>query len=254
MNDLRNELLELAADVRAVAEAATFRGAVHELDPVAVPVPTPKVAPAVPSAWAEVVQEARRVATGADGLAAVRADLGDCQRCGLCEGRKNIVFGVGTAEADLVIVGEGPGHDEDLTGEPFVGAAGQMLDKMLEKVLGLQRSQVYILNVVKCRPPGNRNPTPDEMAACMPFMERQLLASRPKLVLVLGSVALKALLGTTAGIMKSRGMWHEWSGIPVMPTFHPAYLLRNPDDKRKTMDDLLQLRARYDQMGGRRFG
>jgi len=253
LSELHEELLGLIADVRAVAQSSAHRGAKDELDPTAVRLPPAAPAPAVPSAWATVVEEARRTSTGSEGLQAIREDLGDCQRCGLCSTRKNIVFGVGTAEADLVIVGEGPGHEEDLSGEPFVGPAGQMLDRMLDKVLDLQRSQVYILNVVKCRPPGNRNPAPEEMVACMPFMERQLRAIQPKLVLVLGSVALKALLNTTAGIMKSRGVWHEWSGIPVMPTFHPAYLLRNPDDKRKTMDDLLQLKSKYDQLGGRRF-
>ncbi|MCB9669323.1 MAG: uracil-DNA glycosylase [Alphaproteobacteria bacterium] len=191
-------------------------------------------------------------------MRAVRDELGDCSRCDLCKARKNIVFGVGDPSADLVVIGEGPGEQEDLQGEPFVGPAGQMLDKMLENVLGLRRDQVYILNVVKCRPPRNRNPLPEEVDACMPFLRAQLRALRPKLGLVLGSVAYKALLQTTQGITRSRGRWHVWRDphsdlvLPVLPTFHPAYLLRQPQDKRLTFADLKDLRARYDQEGGRR--
>jgi uracil-DNA glycosylase len=182
----------------------------------------------------------------------VRDELGDCRRCGLCKARRSIVFGVGDPDADLVIIGEGPGEQEDLKGEPFVGPAGQMLDKMLENVLQLRREQVYITNVVKCRPPKNRNPEPDEVESCRPFLEAQLTAIRPKLVLVLGSVACRALFGSDLGITRARGAWHEYAGIPVMPTFHPAYLLRKPEDKKYTFEDLKTLRVRYDEIGGKR--
>ncbi|MCB9664189.1 MAG: uracil-DNA glycosylase [Alphaproteobacteria bacterium] len=189
--------------------------------------------------------------TGAEGLARIQADLGDCRRCGLCEGRTNVVFGVGDPDADLLVIGEGPGQQEDLKGEPFVGPAGQMLDRMLENVLGLRRDQVYIANVVKCRPPGNRNPAPEEAATCKPFLLRQVAAVRPRLVLVLGSVALREVL-CLQGIKRSRGRETRLGGIPAIPTFHPAYLLRVPEDKRLAFDDLKLARARYDALGGRR--
>jgi DNA polymerase len=188
---------------------------------------------------------------GQSGLDAIRADLGDCQRCKLCAGRKNLVFGVGDADADLMVIGEGPGEQEDLTGEPFVGAAGQMLDKMLENVLSLPRPKVYIANVVKCRPPENRNPTPEESAVCKPFLERQIRAVQPKILLVLGSVALSQVLGIN-GITRARGKEVRWKEVPAIPTFHPAYLLRSPGDKKLTFEDLKLLRRRYDELGGRR--
>jgi DNA polymerase len=263
--DPLDELAVLVADLRAALEDVRARGVVSEARDALLPsaivpaqaVAAPVAGPVAGGAWANIAVEARKDAearsvVGAEGLRRIREDLGDCRRCGLCQGRRNIVFGVGSPQTDLVIVGEGPGHDEDLKGEPFVGPAGQMLDKMLENVLGLARPEVYILNVVKCRPPQNRNPLPDEIAACRPFMERQIEALAPKVLLVLGTIALKSLLGTDAGIMKNRGVWQTWRSIPVMPTFHPAYLLRNPDDKRKTFGDLKLLRERYDALGGRR--
>jgi DNA polymerase len=188
----------------------------------------------------------------ADRLLAVRTDLGDCRRCGLCSDRNKLVFGMGDPGADLVLVGEGPGANEDRRGLPFVGASGEMLDKMLQHVLGLRRNQVYILNIVKCRPPANRTPQPDEIEACRPFLDAQLRAIAPKVILGLGSTANKALLQTSRGIMALRGNWQTWHDVPVMPTFHPAYLLRRPADKAKTFHDLKALRARYDELGGRR--
>lgn len=215
--------------------------------------------PAPAKDWGEVARSARTEgASGAAAMRGVREDLGDCRRCGLCRGRRNIVFGVGDPSADLVVIGEGPGEQEDLRGEPFVGPAGQMLDKMLENVLGLPRNKVYILNVVKCRPPGNRDPKPEEVAACRPFMDAQIRALQPKVGLVLGSVAFKTLFQTNQGIMRNRGRWKPWNdpaselSFPVMPTFHPAYLLRTPAEKRKTFEDLKELRARYDGLSGRR--
>lgn len=195
------------------------------------------------------LQAALKVAVGKPGakerLDAVREVLGDCVRCGLHRERKSLVFGVGDPAARLVVVGEGPGREEDERGEPFVGPAGGLLDAMLERVLGLRREQVYILNMVKCRPPNNRNPEHDELLACRPFVRAQLAAIRPELVLVLGSVASKALLEQP--ISAVRGQWQElrWPGgsSRVMPTFHPAYLLRKPEDKRLTFEDLKLLKG-----------
>ena len=189
---------------------------------------------------------------GPEGMAAIREILGDCGRCALCRARKNVVFGVGDPEADLLICGEGPGAREDALGEPFVGPAGQMLDRMLEHVLGLARTEVYIVNVVKCRPPGNRTPLPEEIAACRPFLDAQIAAVRPKVILSLGRPATQTLLRTGRGIKSLRGRWQLLDGVPVMPTFHPAYLLRQAQDKRLTFQDLKDLRERYDELGGRR--
>ena len=195
-------------------------------------------------------------------LAAVREELGECTRCRLHEGRKNIVFGVGAAEASLMFIGEGPGADEDAQGEPFVGRAGQKLNDMIRSI-ELERKDVYIANVVKCRPPGNRTPLADEVAACSPFLDgqiaavamcspflfRQIEAIRPRVIVTLGSPATKLLLGTSAGITRLRGNWHEFRGIPVMPTFRPAYLLRayTVENRRKVWDDLRAVRARLDR-------
>ncbi|MBS2026795.1 MAG: uracil-DNA glycosylase [Deltaproteobacteria bacterium] len=170
-------------------------------------------------------------------LAQIRADLGDCKRCKLCQKRKNLVFGVGNPRAELVFVGEGPGENEDLQGEPFVGAAGQLLDKMIE-AMGLSRQQVYICNVVKCRPPGNRNPEPDEIEQCEPFLLQQLDAIRPKVVVALGKFAAQTLLRDPTSITRMRGQWRAYRGMKLMPTFHPSYLLRSPSEKRKAWDDL----------------
>jgi DNA polymerase len=170
-------------------------------------------------------------------LPQIRDELGDCQRCKLHEGRQNIVFGVGSAQAELVFIGEGPGADEDRQGEPFVGAAGQLLDKMIV-AMGFQRSEVYICNVVKCRPPGNRNPEPDEIAACSPFLRQQVASIRPRVIVTLGKFAAQTLLADTTPITRLRGRWREYDGVPLMPTFHPAYLLRSPSEKGKAWEDL----------------
>ena len=243
---MRDELHDLVADVRAMLEDAESRGV--RLEDVTPSAPEAE-APAAMAAWSEVAASARDASVpAATLLARVREDLGDCRRCKLAKGRRNIVFGVGDPDADLVVVGEGPGRHEDLQGEPFVGDAGQMLDRMLSNVLGLERSQVYILNIVKCRPPRNRNPEPDEVDACRPFLESQLQAIAPKLLLVLGSVAFKSLFNTDQGIMRNRGRWRDYQGIPTMPTFHPAYLLRQPGDKRLTFEDLKAVKRRYEEL------
>lgn len=170
-------------------------------------------------------------------LEEIRAELGDCTRCRLSTGRQNIVFGVGSPTAELMFVGEGPGAEEDRLGEPFVGEAGHLLTKMI-KAMGFDRWQVYIANVVKCRPPQNRDPEPDEVAACEPFLVKQIESVQPKVIVALGRHATHSLLKTEASISRLRGRWAVYRGVPVMPTYHPAYLLRNPADKRLVWDDL----------------
>ena len=183
-------------------------------------------------------------------LEQIREDMGDCTRCKLHAGRKNLVFGVGNPRARLMFVGEGPGRDEDVQGEPFVGAAGQLLTKIIEAI-GLQREDVYICNVVKSRPPNNRNPEPDEIAACLPFLERQIAAVSPAVLVGLGNVAVKTMLATDRGIMRLRGTWQDYRGIPFMPTFHPSYLLRqDPGDttaKRQVWEDMQKVAERYNE-------
>ncbi len=155
----------------------------------------------------------------------IRKDMGDCQRCKLAKTRKNLVFGVGNPQARLVFVGEGPGADEDTKGEPFVGAAGQVLNRIIS-AMGLKREEVYICNVVKCRPPGNRDPESDEIATCSPFLLRQLQSVNPEVIVALGKPASHTLLGTKEPISKLRGKFRDFHGIPLMPTYHPSYLLR----------------------------
>jgi uracil-DNA glycosylase family 4 len=174
----------------------------------------------------------------AKSLEELRAAIGDCQRCKLCSGRTNLVFGVGNPNAKLMFVGEGPGRDEDLQGEPFVGRAGQLLTDIITKGIGLKRDDVYIANVVKCRPPENRNPEPDEVAACEPFLKKQIDLIRPKIIVGLGKFAVQTLLQSKVPITKVRGNWHSYHGIKLMPTFHPAYLLRNPADKKLVWEDI----------------
>lgn len=209
----------------------------------------------MPNPWKEWIERAQDLGfteaptlkpTGAGGalaptLTSVRSDLGDCQRCGLCEGRQNIVFGEGSPEAELMIIGEGPGAHEDRQGRPFVGAAGDLLTAMVEKGLGVPREAVYITNVVKCRPPKNRDPHPDEVAACSPFLEAQIRAIQPRALLLMGAVALRCLVPGPGGIRKRRGQWVEVLGIPALPTYHPSYLLRQPEEKRAAWQDLQAL-------------
>jgi DNA polymerase len=184
-------------------------------------------------------------APGAETLAAIRADLGDCQRCPLGKTRQTLVFGVGNPHARLVLVGEAPGREEDETGEPFVGEAGRLLDRMLF-AMGLQRDEVYICNVLKCRPPNNRDPEALEVATCEPFLVRQLAAIQPKVILALGRFAVQTLLQSKTPIGRLRGSWHEYHGIPLMPTYHPAYLLRNPLGKREVWSDIKQVAKRLE--------
>jgi DNA polymerase len=170
-------------------------------------------------------------------LEMIRADLGDCQRCRLAQDRKNIVFGDGDRHARLVFVGEAPGYNEDQKGKPFVGAAGELLTRIIQ-AMKLSREQVYICNIIKCRPPGNRNPLADEIKACSPFVDRQIDAIKPAVICALGTFAAQTLLGTSDSISRLRGRFRTYQGILVMPTFHPAYLLHNPDKKRFVWEDI----------------
>ena len=203
--------------------------------------PAPRVA-APPMEMNEPIPAAasddRDVAANDAALQAIRDDLGDCKRCRLCTGRTKIVFGQGNSIADLMFVGEGPGADEDVQGLAFVGRAGQLLTDMIEKGMKMKRSDVFIANVVKCRPPGNRAPEPDEVASCQPFLEAQIRAIRPKVIVALGATAAKFMTRTAEPISKMRGRFFSWDGIPVMPTYHPAYLLRNPPAKKDVWADL----------------
>jgi len=181
-------------------------------------------------------------------LGEIRREIGDCTRCKLHEARANVVFGAGDARARLMFVGEGPGADEDAQGEPFVGRAGKKLDQMIASI-GLRREEVYIANVVKCRPPRNREPERDEVATCSPFLTAQIEAIRPRVIVTLGAPAARTLLNTKIGITKLRGSWHSFRGIPVMPTFHPAYLLRayTHENRSRVYEDLKAARARMDE-------
>jgi len=176
----------------------------------------------------------------------VRTELGECTRCRLCEGRTKIVFGDGDPAADLMFVGEGPGQNEDRQGLPFVGRAGELLTQMIEKGLELPRSEVYICNVVKCRPPNNRTPLPDEVATCSRFLDGQIAAVKPRVIVALGKPAASLLLGRDVPITKVRGTWHDYKGIPLMPTLHPAYILRQytRENRRLVWEDLKAALAR----------
>lgn len=238
------ELLRLAAglrthlDLRArsglLGVPAAKMGRTTTTDP-------PAAGPVASGAAVDAPATTALTARGAEGLRLVREELregeGDCRRCKLCQGRTNLVFGVGNPDAHLVFVGEGPGADEDAQGEPFVGKAGQLLNKMIE-AMGYAREDVYICNVVKCRPPGNRNPEPDEIEACEPFLKKQLAAIRPQMIVTLGKFAAQCLLRDDAPISRLRGTFRTYEGIQLMPTFHPAYLLRNPAAKREVWADL----------------
>jgi len=213
---------------------------------------TPAIAAEPPEAIAAVASTAPAplpsLAPAGDSLLRILEEIGDCRRCRLHEGRTKLVFGVGNEHAELVFVGEGPGADEDAQGIPFVGRAGQLLTQMIEGTakkegIPLEREQVYICNVVKCRPPGNRTPEPDEMEICGQFLYRQLSSIHPKAICALGGTAARALTGHKEGVTKMRGKWFKWRDIPVMVTYHPSYLLRpyNQSAKREAWEDLKKL-------------
>ena len=243
MDNTQRELLEIVADVRAHLEYQRALGV------KSVELPSPETRTAAPAALYPVKASAAGPAVKPissappppSALDAVRKDLGDCARCKLHSGRKNLVFGEGNQNAALVFVGEGPGAEEDEQGRPFVGAAGQLLTDIIVKGMKLKREDVYICNIVKCRPPNNRNPEPDEITACEPFLIKQLQAIKPKVIIGLGNVACKTLLKTDEGITKLRGQWKTYQNILLMPTFHPAYLLRVPKDKALVWKDVQQV-------------
>ncbi len=174
------------------------------------------------------------------GLEVIRSELGDCQRCKLHRTRRTIVFGEGNIKARLMLIGEGPGYDEDLQGRPFVGKAGQLLTKILQSI-GVHREEVYIANIIKCRPPQNRNPEPDEIERCYPFLLRQIQVIRPHIICALGTFSAQTLLKTDVKITALRGKVYDFSGIQLFPTYHPAYLLRNPEKKRDVWEDMKQI-------------
>lgn len=203
-------------------------------------------AAAAPADAPAPAQPAQVFRSAAGAVAAIREDLGDCTRCKLHGlGRRQIVFGVGNPDADLMFVGEAPGADEDIQGEPFVGRAGQLLTKIIE-AMKLTRDEVYICNVLKCRPPNNRTPEPGEVAQCEPYLQRQIEIVRPRIICCLGRVAAHALLRGSAPLSRLRGRLHEYAGTPVVVTYHPAALLRNAAYKRDTWEDVKWLRREYD--------
>jgi DNA polymerase len=193
--------------------------------------------------WIPRPSEEIRSTTPSLTLEAIREEMGDCRRCKLWQGRKSLVFGEGNPSASLMFVGEGPGADEDAQGRPFVGRAGQLLTRIIEAI-DMKRADVYIANIVKSRPPNNRVPEPDEVAACLPFLKMQIAAIRPQIIVTLGAVATNNLLGATFPITKVRGEFREMGGVLVMPTFHPSYLLRNPASKREVWEDMKKVRDR----------
>jgi len=205
------------------------------------------LSPEVASRLESVQPRPRKPVSGkaAQGLAELESTMRACHACTLGGTRTNLVFGSGNPNTKLVFVGEAPGADEDAQGKPFVGRAGELLTGIIEKGMAISRSDVYICNVLKCRPPNNRNPLPDEIAACEPYLVRQLEIIRPAVICALGTFAAQTLLKTTVPIGQLRGKWHFYHGIPLRATYHPAYLLRSPGEKRKTWDDVLEVMKVY---------
>lgn len=247
--------VDALADVAAAAEPAL------QAERQTAPPPRPATLPTQASAPASALVVANPQASAdspvhAMDWPALQAAVAGCRACGLCETRRHTVFGVGHHQARLMVVGEAPGEQEDLSGEPFVGAAGQLLDRMLA-ALGLGRGeaepgrQVFIANTLKCRPPRNRNPAPEELAACQPFLERQVALVQPQVILAMGKFAVQTLLGSDAPVGKLRGQVHRWRGVPLVVTYHPAYLLRQPADKARAWDDLCLAREVMAQAAGR---
>jgi uracil-DNA glycosylase len=238
--DDREELRQLAAGLRRHLETKARAGISAIVKTPAAKTDRPPTTLSKPMAAAEdnLCITAEPAVEQSESLEALRAAIGDCRRCKLASGRTNLVFGVGNPRANVMFVGEGPGRDEDLRGEPFVGRAGQLLTDIITKGMKLRREDVYIANVVKCRPPNNRDPEPDEVEACEPFLKKQVALVHPKVIVALGKFAVQCLLRSKQPITRLRGQWHEYEGIRLMPTFHPAYLLRNPGDKKLVWEDI----------------
>jgi len=255
MNDLQKEFLDIVAEVRAHLEYQRALGVKYVeipplddqkpiIQPAALSLPKEK-AVAAPAASPVVKETAKTVEAGQPAtLESIREEIGDCTRCKLHKGRNSIVYGEGDPKATIVFVGEGPGFEEDQQGRPFVGAAGQLLTDIIEKGMKIRRAEVYICNIVKCRPPNNRNPEPDEVEACIGFVKKQIVAINPRVIVTLGNVPTQNLLGTKQGITRMRGTWQEYNGIPVMPTFHPSYLLRSPGEKKWVWIDIKKVMER----------
>ncbi len=228
--------------LRPVASPATSRpGTSMKVEPGVPSSPQPDPVKSSSRIFSQPRSMFETIAMPAESLAAIRDDLGECQRCKLAPTRKNIVFGSGNPHADLMFVGEAPGADEDEQGLPFVGRAGQLLTKIIEAI-DLKRDDVYICNILKCRPPGNRNPEGDEVASCEPFLLRQVASVKPKVICALGTFGAQTLLRTKEPISKLRGHLIDFRGAKLMATFHPAYLLRNPNEKRKVWEDIQKIR------------
>jgi uracil-DNA glycosylase family 4 len=225
---------EVVADLKAYLEYLKGMGI------EALPIAEKKTEKAIPSETPNL----------APSLEEIRKELGDCKRCKLHRGRRTIVFGEGNKNAKLMFVGEGPGYDEDVQGRPFVGKAGQLLTKIIQSI-HLEREEVYIANIIKCRPPQNRNPEPDEIASCSPFLMKQIQAIRPDIICALGTFAAQTLLRTDAKITSLRGRTFDLQGIKVLPTYHPAFLLRNPDKKREVWEDMKQIAERLAEEEGK---
>jgi len=261
-DDALDELFELTRQLRAqvtrhaalgawaapAGPTAAFAGEVRELEELEPLAEVPLASNAELVLPADELAEAAPLALGRRTLAQLREELGDCTRCKLHATRTNIVFGVGAEDTPLMFVGEAPGEQEDKRGEPFVGRAGELLDKMIE-AMGWTRDTVYIANTTKCRPPGNRNPQPDELAACTPFLDAQIRAIAPRIIVTLGRPAANHVLRNDAPISALRGRFHDLHGVKVMPTFHPAYLLRDPEKKKDTWADLKQVIAELARLG-----
>jgi uracil-DNA glycosylase len=213
---------------------------------IAPPDPKPSPRPA-PQRTADPIPAAMTNSSSGESFASIRADLKDCRRCKLAPGRKNIVFGSGNPRAELMFVGEAPGADEDAQGLPFVGRAGQLLTKIIESI-NISRKDVFICNILKCRPPDNRNPETDEIAACEQFLFRQIASVNPKIICALGTFGAQTLLRTTEAIGKLRGRLNDYRGAKLIATYHPAYLLRNPNEKRKVWEDMRVIRKYLDSL------
>ncbi|HVH05175.1 MAG TPA: uracil-DNA glycosylase [Myxococcota bacterium] len=251
---LTDEARELVSAARALLAEWEEDGA--EAPPVAARparAPLPPPARALPAPEPTPTPRDAPARAAGRSLDSVREELGECTRCRLHTGRTKIVFGDGNPNAELMFVGEGPGESEDLSGLPFVGRAGELLTRMIERGLGIPRSEVYICNIVKCRPPGNRTPLPDEVATCRRFLDGQIEAIAPRVIVTLGKPAASLLLGRDVSITKVRGLWHDYRGTPVMPTFHPAFLLRQytEQNRRLVWEDLKAAKERAASLAGR---
>ena len=222
-----SELRQVITQTKMILEAEKNSG--MELPPIKIPEVRIDYSTTPPAAAGETAT-----------LADLKADLGDCKRCRLSSGRKNIVFGEGAEDARLMFIGEGPGRDEDIEGRPFVGEAGRLLTRIIENGMGINREEVYICNIVKCRPPENRDPEKDEINTCIPFLKKQIEIIKPEVICTLGRIAARELLKRDFKITMERGRWQTYLNIPLMPTYHPAYILRNPGTERKLKGEVWQ--------------